>query len=656
MSVYAENLLRELVARGHDVTMCQPVPRRRGRHRGLRRRPAAGRPGARRRRGVARRSASRGRDGASPPTSRPTSTRCRGRSLRPARRAARSTSCTPSTATRPGSRCCRRARRPACPTVVSHPGRRRALGRHLLHAPTATAITRRARPRRRAADRQRRRSRRGRAAATAPTRSASPSCRAPPTPARFTPVDRRRARLPTRRCCSTTAASTAGRACSTCWRPPALLADGCVRLVVSGIGPDLDAGRATRRGLDGRVDVPRLHAARRTRREVYRAADVFVTPTYAEGFTNTILEAMASGLPVVSAPTASASSTACATARTALLARARRRRRRCAAGARAGCSTTRALRRRLAADRRCEEVRRLYSWPVRRPRSIDGRLRGRWPAPRRTSPGRCRPPSTRPAGSAPRRTCCDAASSPSRPHLDDAAFSVGGDPRRCSPPPGTRCACVTCFTAQRRPTRPASRWPARLDKGLAPGRRLHGAAPRRGRAPRWRVARRRAGAPAAARGAAPRLRPARPTCSPACTPTTTSAGPLADALARARARRRPRASRPQAHRRPRRPPAGRARRRRAAAGRRCGGATAPYVLREPDASPWPGCRAGSSSPSAIAAHLGTRPPPPAPATPPSWASSSAGPTRWRPTWRRWPGRRPDGSTPRSRARCSSEPR
>ncbi len=33
---------------------------------------------------------------------------------------------------------------------------------------------------------------------------------------------------------------------------------------------------------------------------VYHTGDVFVSPTYAEGFSNTILEAMASGLPVVS--------------------------------------------------------------------------------------------------------------------------------------------------------------------------------------------------------------------------------------------------------------------------------------------------------------------------------------------------------------------
>ncbi len=73
------------------------------------------------------------------------------------------------------------------------------------------------------------------------------------------------------------------------------------RLVVSGIGPDSDAvaervaalgigGRVTLRGPAGYDDVP----------GVYREGDVFVSPTYAEGFSNTILEAMASGLPVVS--------------------------------------------------------------------------------------------------------------------------------------------------------------------------------------------------------------------------------------------------------------------------------------------------------------------------------------------------------------------
>ena len=68
------------------------------------------------------------------------------------------------------------------------------------------------------------------------------------------------------------------------------------RLVVSGIGPDLERARAL---ADERTTflgyVPPDEAP-----EVYRAADVFVSPTYSEGFSNTIVEAMASGLPVVS--------------------------------------------------------------------------------------------------------------------------------------------------------------------------------------------------------------------------------------------------------------------------------------------------------------------------------------------------------------------
>ena len=82
-----------------------------------------------------------------------------------------------------------------------------------------------------------------------------------------------------------------------------LLADegAAFSLVYSGIGPD--HGRVVARiaelGLSGRVrmtgyvdyaDVP----------AVYRQADIFVSPTYAEGFSNTILEAMASGLACVS--------------------------------------------------------------------------------------------------------------------------------------------------------------------------------------------------------------------------------------------------------------------------------------------------------------------------------------------------------------------
>ena len=75
-----------------------------------------------------------------------------------------------------------------------------------------------------------------------------------------------------------------------------------LRLLVSGIGPEVEEVRrwvaaapwGTQVELTGYVEyeqVPR----------VYHRADVFVSPTYAEGFSNTILEAMASGLPCVAA-------------------------------------------------------------------------------------------------------------------------------------------------------------------------------------------------------------------------------------------------------------------------------------------------------------------------------------------------------------------
>ena len=73
------------------------------------------------------------------------------------------------------------------------------------------------------------------------------------------------------------------------------------RATVSGIGPDLKEAqeltgqlglgeRVTFSGYADYADVPR----------VYRAHDIFASPTYAEGFSNTILEAMASGLAVLS--------------------------------------------------------------------------------------------------------------------------------------------------------------------------------------------------------------------------------------------------------------------------------------------------------------------------------------------------------------------
>jgi glycogen synthase len=69
-------------------------------------------------------------------------------------------------------------------------------------------------------------------------------------------------------------------------------------LVVSGIGPDLDAARARANG-DGRVQFTG-YAGYDDAPAVYGRGSVFVSPTYAEGFSNTILEAMASGLAVVS--------------------------------------------------------------------------------------------------------------------------------------------------------------------------------------------------------------------------------------------------------------------------------------------------------------------------------------------------------------------
>ena len=74
-----------------------------------------------------------------------------------------------------------------------------------------------------------------------------------------------------------------------------------VRLVVSGIGPDVAAvaERVADLGLGDRVETLG-QAGYDEAPGRYARGDVFVSPTYAEGFSNTILEAMASGLPVVS--------------------------------------------------------------------------------------------------------------------------------------------------------------------------------------------------------------------------------------------------------------------------------------------------------------------------------------------------------------------
>jgi glycogen synthase len=70
---------------------------------------------------------------------------------------------------------------------------------------------------------------------------------------------------------------------------------------VSGIGPDVDAAQALADEL-ALGDLVRFTGYAEYDRvpELYRAHDVFVSPTYAEGFSNTILEAMASGHAVVS--------------------------------------------------------------------------------------------------------------------------------------------------------------------------------------------------------------------------------------------------------------------------------------------------------------------------------------------------------------------
>ncbi|WP_277970776.1 glycosyltransferase family 4 protein [Sphingomonas echinoides] len=73
------------------------------------------------------------------------------------------------------------------------------------------------------------------------------------------------------------------------------------RATISGIGPDVEPAQAlaTDLGLTDRVTFSG-YADYDAVPELYRAHDVFVSPTYAEGFSNTILEAMACGLAVVS--------------------------------------------------------------------------------------------------------------------------------------------------------------------------------------------------------------------------------------------------------------------------------------------------------------------------------------------------------------------
>ena len=78
-----------------------------------------------------------------------------------------------------------------------------------------------------------------------------------------------------------------------------------LRLVLSGIGPDVEAARSAA-ATAGLSDVVELtgYAGYHDADQVYRRGDIFVSPTYAEGFSNTILEAMACAAPVVASDTA----------------------------------------------------------------------------------------------------------------------------------------------------------------------------------------------------------------------------------------------------------------------------------------------------------------------------------------------------------------
>lgn len=73
------------------------------------------------------------------------------------------------------------------------------------------------------------------------------------------------------------------------------------QLIVSGIGPDSESVERKIGELNLQNSVKLTgYADYETAAEIYRRADIFVSPTYAEGFSNTILEAMATGLTIVS--------------------------------------------------------------------------------------------------------------------------------------------------------------------------------------------------------------------------------------------------------------------------------------------------------------------------------------------------------------------
>ena len=77
-----------------------------------------------------------------------------------------------------------------------------------------------------------------------------------------------------------------------------------VYLLISGIGPDVVPARALVEELKMAEYVEFSGAVHYDEAaQVYARGDLFISPTYAEGFSNTILEAMASGLPIVSTQT-----------------------------------------------------------------------------------------------------------------------------------------------------------------------------------------------------------------------------------------------------------------------------------------------------------------------------------------------------------------
>ena len=135
-----------------------------------------------------------------------------------------------------------------------------------------------------------------------------------------------------------------------------------IRLAVSGIGPDVEAVRERVAALDlgARVDVLGI-ASYHDAPTRYHRGDVFVSPTYAEGFSNTILEAMASGLPVVSCEVVGVVD-CLEDGRDALLVEPRAPAQ--LADAVERLLDDRALRRRLAATA-LDEARTLYSWEAR---------------------------------------------------------------------------------------------------------------------------------------------------------------------------------------------------------------------------------------------------------------------------------------------------